>query len=130
MDPLPLEEGEAGEGDNQASGYLINPRCKVDGSTPERRKTKHLYIKLDTLEPQVKKWVDEAKRNWSSNCTSITESFMKQGLQSRGITRDLSWGVPIPKGLKGLDDSIYASKVFYVWFDACSMFVVLLFVHY
>ena len=37
--------------------------------------------------------------------------WLDEGLRDRCITRDLSWGVPVPK--PGFED-----KVFYVWFDA------------
>jgi methionyl-tRNA synthetase len=90
---------------------LIEPRCKIDGATPEARNTTHFYLRLDSLQPKVEKFVDEYSPKWSSNAQSITHSWLKQGLQSRSITRDLKWGVPVP--LKGYED-----KVFYVWFDA------------
>jgi len=90
---------------------LVEPRCKIDGATPEARNTTHFYLRLDSLQPRVQKFVDEYSPKWSSNAQSITHSWLKQGLQSRSITRDLKWGVPVP--LEGYED-----KVFYVWFDA------------
>lgn len=108
-----------------ATGYLINPRCKVDGSTPERRTTKHLYIRLDALKDKVEPWFDKASKEgeWSANCIAITQSWIDKGLKPRAITRDLKWGVPIPTGLNGLNDEDYKNKVFYVWFDACIGYV-------
>ncbi|KAJ9662770.1 methionine--tRNA ligase mes1 [Neophaeococcomyces mojaviensis] len=93
---------------------LINPRCKVDGATPVVKETKHSYLRLDELQPKLEEWVNAAieKGAWSRNAKVITESWLKQGLKERGITRDLAWGVPVP--LPG-----YENKVFYVWFDAC-----------
>jgi methionyl-tRNA synthetase len=115
--------GEAQDQDvvAKATGYLINPRCKLDGATPERRKTKHLFLRLDALKDKIVPWFEEAsqKGDWSANCISITQSWIDKGLKPRGITRDLRWGVPIPKGLEGLSDEEYQKKVFYVWFDAC-----------
>lgn len=90
---------------------LIEPRCKIDGATPEAKNTTHFYLRLDSLQPKVENFVHEYSPKWSSNAQSITHSWLKQGLQSRSITRDLKWGVPVP--LKGYED-----KVFYVWFDA------------
>ena len=69
------------------------------------------------------KWFTGASAQWSANCIAITKSWIDKGLQPRGITRDLRWGVPIPKGLEGLDDAAYENKVFYVWFDACIGYV-------
>ncbi|EEP80886.1 methionyl-tRNA synthetase [Uncinocarpus reesii 1704] len=93
---------------------LINPRCKVDGATPVSRPTKHIHLLLDKLQPQIEEWVRPAieKGDWPKNSRVITESWLKEGLKDRGITRDLKWGVPVP--LEG-----YENKVLYVWFEAC-----------
>ncbi|RYP80095.1 hypothetical protein DL770_006378 [Monosporascus sp. CRB-9-2] len=123
----PLEPEEAGDDKQQAgergTGWLINPRCKLDGATPERRTTKHLFLRLDALNDEVVSWFNGASSQWSANCISITKSWIEKGLKPRGITRDLRWGVSIPKGLPGLDDAAYENKVFYVWFDACIGYV-------
>ncbi len=90
---------------------LIDPRSAISGSSNlEVRKTKHLFLKLDTLEGDVREWVD-SRENWPKLVKSIANKWLNEGLRSRGITRDLSWGVPVPR--EGLED-----KVFYVWFDA------------
>ncbi|KMQ41382.1 methionyl-tRNA synthetase [Trichophyton rubrum] len=93
---------------------LINPRCKVDGATPIRRKTKHIFLLLDKLQPDIESWAATAseKGDWPKNSRVITGSWLKEGLQPRGITRDLNWGVPVP--LDGFE-----RKVLYVWFEAC-----------
>ncbi|KAL2124490.1 hypothetical protein VTJ04DRAFT_855 [Mycothermus thermophilus] len=119
LDPLEPDKDASGNQETKATGWLINPRCKLDGTTPERRKTKHLYLRLDALQDEIKQWLETAEKGWSANCVAITHSWLDQGLKPRGITRDLKWGVPIPKGLDGLNDEDYAKKVFYVWFDAC-----------
>lgn len=92
---------------------LIDPRCKVEQATPVIRESTHIYIKLDELEDDLKVWVAEAEEKgaWSKNSKTITNSWLKKGLDARCITRDLSWGTPVP--LKG-----YEKKVLYVWFDA------------
>ncbi|OAX80175.1 methionine-tRNA ligase [Emergomyces africanus] len=93
---------------------LKNPRCKLDGATPVLRKTKHIHLLLDKLQPEIEEWVHPAieKGNWPKNSRVITESWLKEGLKDRGITRDVKWGVPVP--LEG-----YEKKVLYVWFEAC-----------
>ncbi|RAL09290.1 methionine--tRNA ligase MES1 [Aspergillus homomorphus CBS 101889] len=93
---------------------LINPRCKLDGATPVRRATKHIHLLLDKLQPQIEEWSSKAieKGDWPKNSRVITESWLKEGLKDRGITRDLKWGVPVP--LDGFE-----TKVLYVWFEAC-----------
>lgn len=94
-------------------GELINPLSKVTKTRPVPRKTKHLFINLPGIEPELAKWIDIAseKGEWSDNTTKIARSWLKEGLKRRCITRDLKWGVPVP--LAG-----YENKVFYVWFDA------------
>lgn len=92
---------------------LIDPKCSVCGHTPEIRKTKNLYINLPKALPMLEKWIDKTSKEgfWAKNAVQITYSWIRDGLQERCITRDLKWGIPVPK--KGYED-----KVFYVWFDA------------
>ncbi len=90
---------------------LINPKSKLTGSKPVVKKTKHLFIKLDELQPLIERFVEERKSKWSDNALTTTKAWLREGLKERAITRDLSWGIPVP--LKG-----YENKVFYVWFDA------------
>ena len=107
---------------------LINPRCKVDpDTTPVARETRHIHLKLDKLQPSIEDWFEKASKKgaWSKNGRIITESWLKQGLRDRGITRDLKWGTPIPLDVfsEDSDKEIYRDKVFYVWFDACIGYV-------
>ncbi len=92
---------------------LIDPKCSVCGSTPILRETKNLYLDLPKALPLLEKWMDKASKDgfWAKNAISITNSWIKDGLQKRCITRDLKWGIPVPK--EGFEN-----KVFYVWFDA------------
>ena len=97
---------------------LINPRSAVSGSTDlEVRNTRHLYLKQSSLRDTLNAWISE-KTDWPILTTSIAKKWLNDGdgLQDRGITRDLDWGVPVRKGgaaWPGMED-----KVFYVWFDA------------
>lgn len=116
MDPFEPESTENTEA--KATGWLINPRCKRDGSKPEKRETKHLFLRLDSLSDKIVDWFKDASKGWSINATTITQSWIDKGLHPRAITRDLSWGVPVPN-VEGLNSEDYGSKVFYVWFDAC-----------
>ena len=107
---------------------LINARCKVDPDVkPVARETKHIHLLLDKLQPRIEEWVKESseKGSWSRNGRIITDSWLKQGLRDRGITRDLKWGVPIPLDVfpEEKDREVYKDKVFYVWFDACIGYV-------
>ena len=90
---------------------LVNPRCKFTGCKPIVKTSKHLYIDLTKLSPEIVAHYESVKSDWSKNAQQITESWLKKGLEPRCITRDLKWGIKVPK--EG-----YESKVFYVWFDA------------
>ncbi|KAL3233394.1 Methionine--tRNA ligase, cytoplasmic [Nakaseomyces bracarensis] len=92
---------------------LINPHCKLDNAVPEPRTSDHIFLALDKLEPEIKKWVEKASTEgeWSKNSRTITNSWLKDGLKPRCITRDLVWGTPVPL-------EKYKDKVLYVWFDA------------
>lgn len=74
------------------------------------RETKHLAIALDKLQEKISAWVDSSskKGKWSANTVGMTQGWLKEGLKPRMVTRDLSWGVPVP--LKG-----WEGKVMYVW---------------
>ena len=97
---------------------LINPRSAISGSTDlEVRETKHLYLRQSALRQELSDWID-SKTDWPILTTSIAKKWLNdgEGLQDRGITRDLDWGVPVRKGDEpwpGME-----GKVFYVWFDA------------
>jgi len=97
---------------------LINPRSAVSGSTDlEVRTTRHLYLRQSALRDRLDAWIDE-KNDWPILTTSIAKKWLHDGdgLQDRGITRDLDWGVPVKKG--DADWPGMEGKVFYVWFDA------------
>lgn len=97
---------------------LIDPRSAVSGSTDlEVRQTKHLYLRQSQLKDQLDDWID-SKKDWPILTTSIAKKWLHDGdgLRDRGITRDLSWGVPVKNGDQ--DWPGMEGKVFYVWFDA------------
>ncbi|MBS0124649.1 methionine--tRNA ligase [Thetidibacter halocola] len=97
---------------------LINPHSTISGSTDlEMRETKHLYLRQSVMKDQIEEWID-TREGWPVLTTSIAKKWLNDGdgLQDRGITRDLDWGVPVQKGdapWPGME-----GKVFYVWFDA------------
>ena len=97
---------------------LIEPRSAVSGSTElEVRNTRHLYLRQSSLRQELSDWIAK-KTDWPVLTTSIAKKWLNDGdgLQDRGITRDLDWGVPVRRGdapWPGME-----GKVFYVWFDA------------
>ncbi|MFP4451202.1 MAG: methionine--tRNA ligase [Rhodosalinus sp.] len=97
---------------------LINPRSAISGSTElEVRETKHLYLMQSKLRDRLAAWIDE-QEDWPVLTTSIARKWLfdGEGLQDRGITRDLDWGIPVQ--FEGAPWTGMEGKVFYVWFDA------------
>lgn len=92
---------------------LINPRSKISGEPPVLRETNHLYFPLGAFQRRLEAYIAErnARDGWKDNVLKYCQSWFKEGLEDRAVTRDLDWGVKIP--LPG-----YESKVLYVWFDA------------
>ncbi len=90
---------------------LINPKSKLSGAEPVKKKTLHWYLPLDQYESWLSQWILEGHKEWRSNVYGQCKSWIDGGLQPRAVSRDLDWGVPVPvEGAEG--------KVLYVWFDA------------
>ncbi|MFZ4517015.1 MAG: methionine--tRNA ligase [Microthrixaceae bacterium] len=93
---------------------LIDPRSAVSGSTDlEVRDSAHVFLRQSALADRIRAWVD-TKEDWPQLTRSIAYKWLDEGLQDRGITRDLSWGIPVDPE----DFPEAAGKVWYVWFDA------------
>jgi len=91
---------------------LIDARSAISGSTDlEERESRHLYLLQSKLAPRLREWLESKVGEWPTLATSIGLKWLDEGLEDRGITRDLDWGVPVDR--PGFED-----KVFYVWFDA------------
>lgn len=92
---------------------LKAPKCYSCGAAPRPKSTKHLYIDLPAIRPRLEEWMKEASKRgfWANNAIQMTQAWIRDGLKPRAITRDLKWGIPVPK--EGFEN-----KVFYVWFDA------------
>ncbi len=97
---------------------LINPHSTISGATDlQMRETKHLYLRQSQMKDRIAEWID-SKTDWPILTTSIAKKWLTDGdgLQDRGITRDLDWGVAVKRGTQ--DWPGMEGKVFYVWFDA------------
>jgi len=95
---------------------LINPRSALSGSSDiEVRDSAHLFLKQSQFSRRLREWIDTKKDDWPQLVTSIAYKWLDEGLQDRGITRDLQWGIPVPDDIA---DGRLKGKVFYVWFDA------------
>jgi methionyl-tRNA synthetase len=98
-------------GSTLSPNELVNPKSAISGSVPVLRQTSHWYLPLDQYQGFLEDWILNGHKEWKTNVYGQCKSWLDQGLQPRAVSRDLSWGVPIPvEGAEG--------KVLYVWFDA------------
>jgi len=99
-------------GTSLSPNELIEPRSVLSGKEPVKRNTKHWYLPLDKIQANwLENWIDQQEGKWKKNVFGQCKSWLDQGLQPRGVTRDLEWGVQVP-----LEDA--EGKVLYIWFDA------------
>jgi methionyl-tRNA synthetase len=91
---------------------LIEPRSTIDNSKPELRETEHFYLDLAKLQPGIVDFLREREGYLRPNVLRQSlGQITAKGLHGRAITRDLFWGIPVPKeGWEG--------KCLYVWFEA------------
>ena len=89
---------------------LIEPRCRICGTTPVFRDTEHFFLKLTAFNDRLLEWVKQ-QTHWRPNVLNFSRRYLEEGLKDRAITRDIDWGVAVP--LEGFDD-----KRIYVWFEA------------
>lgn len=89
---------------------LIDPVSAITGNKPITKETEHWYLPLGNFQDWLEGWI-ESRHNWKPNVTGQCKSWLNSGLGDRAVTRDLTWGVPVP-----LPEA--EGKVLYVWFDA------------
>lgn len=87
---------------------LKNPRSKLSGLPLVHRPTKHWFLLLDKFKEPLKTWLET--KQWKPNVVNFVKGYIDE-LRPRAITRDMTWGIPIP-----LPET--EGKVLYVWFDA------------
>lgn len=89
---------------------LINPRSKIDGSTPVIRETEHYFFDLPAFSERLVEYLSHNKDHWRPAVLNVSRNKAKE-LLPRPITRDIAWGIPVP--LEG-----WETKRMYVWFEA------------
>jgi methionyl-tRNA synthetase len=90
---------------------LIEPKSALSGNTPVKRQTTNWYLPLDKIQEEFLNDYIESHKHWRPTVYGQCNSWLKDGLRPRAMTRDLDWGVPVP-----VPNS--EGKVLYVWFDA------------
>ena len=89
---------------------LLQPRCLICGTLPLFKESEHFFLRLSAFQKPLLEWLKQGS-HWRANVLNFTRSYLEGGLKNRAISRDISWGVPLP--LEGYD-----SKRIYVWFEA------------
>jgi len=99
---------------------LRNQVSLMTGSTPVPRDTTHWFMRLDQLQDRLADWLRSKRDPVAAGACwrpiVINQSLGRiesEGLPERAMTRDMTWGVPVP-----LADPDASGKVLYVWFDA------------
>ena len=93
---------------------LKNPVSKMNpGAEIEIRDTDHMFYRLDAFQEVLEQHANERQSVWKSNVRAMTKQWLDMGLRPRAVTRDLSWGIPLP-----LEDEEWDGKCVYVWFEA------------
>lgn len=86
---------------------LVEPICAVCGKPISFQNAKHLYIAITALQKELKALVDNHPE-WRKNAIAFTNRYIDEGLRDRALTRDLEWGIKVPK--EG-----YQNKTIYIW---------------
>ncbi len=106
--------GEFARGDQcEACGSVLEPesllqaKCSICGETPEFRSTNHLFLAVTRMKDQLEQYV-ENHTGWRKNAYELSKRYIYEGLRDRSLTRDLDWGIDVPK------DEFDGKKI-YIW---------------
>ena len=86
---------------------VLKPTCAVCGSEITFIDSQQIFLKVSALEPQLRAFL-AAHPYWRKNAVAFTKRYLDEGLRDRAITRDLDWGIDVPK--EG-----YEKKKIYIW---------------
>lgn len=96
---------------------LIKPRCIVNPThTVTTKLSTHNYLKLDAIQSRTEEWIKKSWKEgkWSPNAVinsegELIDARLKGGLRPTPVTRDLTWGVPVP--IDSEEDEVLKGKV-------------------
>lgn len=86
---------------------VVDPVCSICREKISFRKTKHLYIEISKMDKELRSYIAKHKE-WRKNAIAFSNKYINEGLRDRALTRDLKWGIKVPK--EGYED-----KSIYIW---------------
>ena len=89
-------------------GEVLNPHCAICGRTPVKRDSDHYFFQLSKFADRLSDWL-KGNDHLQSEVRNYVLRWIEDGLQDWDITRDITWGVPIPR------EDVRACL--YLWFD-------------
>jgi methionyl-tRNA synthetase len=96
---------------------LLNPKSAITDAKPVLKESTHWYLPLAKIQKQLEQWINDHP-DWKPNVLGQIRSWFSDGLKDRAVTRDLTWGVPVPPDVADSAGIDATGKVLYVWFDA------------
>jgi methionyl-tRNA synthetase len=110
--------GKAARGDQcEACGSVLEPEnllqagCSTCGKPPEFRPANHLYLAITRMKEELERYI-ESHSYWRKNAYEMSKRYIREGLRDRSLTRDLDWGIDVPKdGFDGKKIYIWAENV-------------------
>lgn len=104
--------------------FLSGQACQC---APRIRDTNHLFLELPLLKDKLEEYINKMSEagSWSQNAIQVTNGWLKEGLRSRCITRDLKWGVPVPH--EKFKDKVYIMHMFVASYSYLHFFCRLIF---
>lgn len=86
---------------------IADARCAECGSPVAFEQTKQLFLCVSRLRDALARQLTDHPY-WRKNAAAFTKRYIDEGLRDRAITRDLDWGIDVPK-------DGYENKKIYIW---------------
>ncbi len=86
---------------------VAQAKCAECGTELVFRDTVQLYLLISRLKNELSAFLD-THPYWRKNAVAFTRRYIDEGLRDRAITRDLEWGIDVPK-------AGYGEKRIYIW---------------
>lgn len=86
---------------------LINAKCSECDTPVVFNETTQIFLLISKLKDELTEYLN-SHPYWRKNAIAFTKRYIDEGLRDRAITRDLTWGIDVPK-------NGYQDKKIYIW---------------